>query len=628
MPELRRARFSVEKLTLWGLIGAAVLLLGLLTYGFVGRSLEPALAAEAPFAPALWAPVERLPYSTFLDRVEAGQVRSTTLSGSTIEAELADGRAVKVTAPQDPELIPALRAAKVELRVVAGSGMSPGEVASSLLMLAILGLMIYQLVAGRNQQQLARRNDLAQARAQRVNGEKVGVRFADVAGIDEVRDQVEEIAAYLREPKRFQAFGAKIPKGVLLSGAPGCGKTLLARAIAGEAGVPFYSVSAAEFVEMFVGVGAARVRDLFKRARANAPAIVFIDEIDAIGRRRAAIGMSGNDEREQTLNQILVEMDGFDGKGGVIVIAATNRPDILDPALTRPGRFDRKITVPMPDVRGREQILRVHAGNLPLAPDVDLSRIARATPGFSGADLANIVNEAALAAARAGRREMEPADLYRAIDLQMMGVARPSLALSEQERRLTAYHEAGHALVAALLPDSDPIHKATIVPHGDALGMVVRLPENDRISISRKKLEADLVVAMAGRAAEALVFGEDAVTAGASGDIDQATRIVRKMVTEWGMDDELGMVRLTEADPRTGEPVSLGETTRRRIDEQVKLRIDEAYRMALGCLSEARDRLDALAQGLLERETLTGEEVRGIVLARTAVDPETFRPPC
>ncbi|MEK0082281.1 ATP-dependent zinc metalloprotease FtsH [Benzoatithermus flavus] len=624
MPELRRARFSLEKLTMWGLIAAVVLFVGLLVYGFVVRYLHPPLPAEPGFAASLWPNVERLSYSAFLDRVEHGAVRSVVLSGDTIEAKLADGHEIEVNAPQDPELIRELRAAKVDLQVAGGS-ISAGEVASSLLMLAILGLMIYQLVAGRSQQQLAQRTDLARSRAQRVNGERVGVRFSDVAGIDEVRDQVEEIAAFLRDPQRFKAFGARIPKGVLLSGPPGCGKTLLARAIAGEAHVPFFSASAAEFVEMFVGVGAARVRDLFKRARAQAPAIVFIDEIDAIGRRRAAIGGSGNDEREQTLNQILVEMDGFDGKDGVIVIAATNRPDILDPALTRPGRFDRKITVPMPDVRGREQILRVHAGSLPLAPEVDLSRIARATPGFSGADLANVMNEAALAAARAGRREVLPEDLYRAIDLQMMGVARPSLALSEQERRLTAYHEAGHALVAAMLPDSDPIHKATIVPHGGALGMVVRLPENDRVSVSRRKLEADLVVAMAGRAAEALIFGEDAVTAGAAGDIDQATRIVRKMITEWGMDDELGMVRLTEADPRTGEPIALGEATRRRIDERVKTRIDEAYRQALACLTAARDQLEALAQSLLERETLTGEEVRAIVLARTAMDREAFR---
>jgi cell division protease FtsH len=623
MPELRRARFSAEKLTMWGVGAVVVLFLGLLAYSVAVRL--PAPVGEGT-APMLWpAPVERLAYSAFLDRVEQGGVKSVVLSGTAIQARLQDGRKVEVTAPQDPELIPRLRAARVELQVAGRSAMSVGEVATTLLMLAILGLMIYQLVASRGQQQAAQRTDVARARAQRVNGEKVGVRFKDVAGIDEVRDQVEEIAGYLRDPQRFKAFGAKIPKGVLLSGAPGCGKTLLARAIAGEAGVPFFAASGAEFVEMFVGVGAKRVRELFAQAKKVAPAIVFIDEIDAIGRRRAAVNASGNDEREQTLNQILVEMDGFDGKGGVIVIAATNRPDILDPALTRPGRFDRKITVPMPDVRGREQILRVHAAALPLGGAVDLARVARATPGFSGADLANVVNEAALAAARAGRREVEPSDLYRAIDLQMMGVARPSLALSEQERRLTAYHEAGHALVAAMLPHSDPIHKATIVPHGGALGMVVRLPENDRVSVSRRKLEADLVVAMAGRAAEALVFGEDAVTAGASGDIDQATRIVRKMVTEWGMDDELGMVRLTEADPRTGEPIGLGEATRRRIDERVKLRIDEAYRQALSCLAEARDRLEALAEGLLDRETLSGEEVRDIVLARTATGPETFR---
>jgi cell division protease FtsH len=611
MPELRCARSRLDKYKFWGLVGSSVLLVGLLGYGFMSPALMPD-GIDAQGRPG------RLTYSRFLDRVEEDEVRSATLQGDTITASLFNGKEVVVTAPHDPELIKTLRAAKVDLRVAEGSGIAFGDVLSSLVLLAILGLVIYQLVASRKQQQLAQGADMAQSRAQRVNGATVGVRFSDVAGIDEVRDQVEEIASYLRDPGRFRTCGAKIPKGVLLSGAPGCGKTLLAKAIAGEARVPFYSASAAEFVEMFVGVGAARVKDLFKRARANGPAIVFIDEIDAIGRRRAAIGFSGNDEREQTLNQILVEMDGFDGTGGVIVIAATNRPDILDPALTRPGRFDRKITVPLPDVRGREQILRVHAAGLVLDEGCDLNRIARATPGFSGADLANIANEAALAAARADRRQITTEDFNRAIDLQMMGLARPTLAMSEDERRLTAYHEAGHALTAALLPHSDPIHKATIVPHGGALGMVVRLPENDRISISRRKLEADLVVAMAGRAAEEIVFGADAVTAGASGDIDQATRIVRKMLTEWGMDDELGMVRLTEADPRSGEPIQLGETTRRRIDERVKTRIDEAYQQAMSCLTEQRDRLEALAQALLERETLTGEEIRAIVLPAEA----------
>jgi cell division protease FtsH len=410
MPELRLARLSKEEFRFWGLLGLIVLLIGLVGYGFAGTAGGSA-TNEAGERPKL----EHLSYTAFLERVEQGKVKEATLSGNRLKASLVDGNQAVVTAPQDPELIKILRAAKVDLQVAGQSGLSYGDVVSSLVLLAILGLVIYQVVASRKQQQ-GRVDDMSQSRAQKVQGEKVGVRFTDVAGIDEVREQVEEIAAYLREPARFKAAGAKIPKGVLLSGAPGCGKTLLAKAIAGEAMVPFYTASAAEFVEMYVGVGAARVKDLFTKARAAGPAIVFIDEIDAVGRRRAAVGSAGNDEREQTLNQILVEMDGFDDKGGVIVIAATNRPDILDPALTRPGRFDRKVTVPMPDVRGREQILRAHTLQLLLEPEVDLNRIARATPGFSGADLANIANEAALAAARGKRRHVATADFYRAID--------------------------------------------------------------------------------------------------------------------------------------------------------------------------------------------------------------------
>jgi cell division protease FtsH len=369
---------------------------------------------------------------------------------------------------------------------------------------------------------------------------------------------------------------------------------------------------------MFVGVGAKRVRELFQQAKKVAPAIVFIDEIDAVGRRRSASGTGGNDEREQTLNQILVELDGFDAAAGVIVIAATNRPDILDPALLRPGRFDRRVDVPLPDVAGRLRILQLHASKVRLSRAADLMTVARGTPGFSGADLANVINEAALAAARANRLQVEPVDLSYAIDRSVMGLARRSLAMSAEERRLTAYHEAGHALTAALLPHSDPIHKATIIPHGGALGMVVRLPERDRISVSRRKLEADLIVAMAGRAAEEIVFGEDAITAGAAGDIEQATRLARRMIAEWGMDEEIGLVRAVETDHRTGEPIPLGEETRRAIDRRVKERTSDAYAQAKAMLLARRDLLDQLSHALLERETIAGSEIMAMVQARPA----------
>jgi cell division protease FtsH len=564
------------------------------------------VAANTLFpAPGTGPVVESVPYSRLVAEIESARVLEATIDGRRVQAMLDGGQRIVATAPDDPTLVPRLLQSGASVTVAEPA---PDLLAAALTWLPALlvaGVMIF----------IYRRTHGATARpqARRVSTRVTSVRFDDVAGIDEVKAELAELVDYLADPSRFAAIGAKIPKGVLLAGGPGVGKTLIARAIAGEAGVPFFAASGAEFVEMFVGVGAKRVRELFAQAKKVAPAIVFIDEIDAVGRRRSASGTGSNDEREQTLNQILVEMDGFEGTGGVIVIAATNRPDVLDPALLRPGRFDRRIDVPLPDVAGRHRILQIYGAKVRLGRLVDMLTVARATPGFSGADLANVVNEAALAAARAGRTAVEPVDLQYAIDRSIMGLARRSLVMSEQERRLTAYHEAGHALTAALLPHSDPIHKATIVPHGGALGMVVRLPENDRISVSRKKLEADLVVAMAGRAAEEIVFGADAVTAGASGDIEQATRLVRKMITEWGMDEEIGLVRAVETDHRTGEPLPLGEETRRAIDRRVKEKIARSYEEAKAMLLARRDLLDALSHALLERETIAGHEIMAMI---------------
>jgi cell division protease FtsH len=551
--------------------------------------------------------VEVVPYSRLHAEVEGDRVIEATIDGPRIRATLDNGQRIVATVPDDPLLVGRLLRSGAAVTVAESAPDLLGTVLAWVPALLLAGVMIW----------IFQRTHGGPARAQprRPVSGPMSVRFDDVAGIDEVKAELGELVDYLQDPARFVAIGAKIPRGVLLAGGPGVGKTLIARAIAGEAGVPFFAASGAEFVEMFVGVGAKRVRELFAQAKKVAPAIVFIDEIDAVGRRRSASGTGSNDEREQTLNQILVEMDGFEGTGGVIVIAATNRPDVLDPALTRPGRFDRRIDVPLPDLAGRLRILQLYAARVRLSRMVDLLTVARATPGFSGADLANVVNEAALAAARAGRMAVETADLGYAIDRSIMGLARRSLVMSEDERRLTAYHEAGHALTAALLPDSDPIHKATIVPHGAALGMVVRLPERDRLSVSRRKLEADLVVAMAGRAAEEIVFGEDRVTAGASGDIEQATRLVRKMITEWGMDEEIGLVRAVETDYRTGEPVPLGEDTRRAIDRRVKEKTAWAYEIAKAMLLARRDLLDELSRALLERETIPGQEIMALVRA-------------
>ncbi|HFA59335.1 MAG TPA: ATP-dependent zinc metalloprotease FtsH, partial [Rhodospirillales bacterium] len=454
------------------------------------------------------------------------------------------------------------------------------------------------------------------------------VTFADVAGIDEAKEELEEIVEFLKNPQKFQQLGGRIPKGCLLVGPPGTGKTLLARAIAGEANVPFFTISGSDFVEMFVGVGASRVRDMFEQAKKHAPCLVFIDEIDAVGRHRGAGLGGGNDEREQTLNQLLVEMDGFEANEGVILIAATNRPDVLDPALLRPGRFDRQVVVSNPDVVGREKILNVHIKKIRVGPDVDTRVIARGTPGFSGADLANIVNEAALLAARRGKRLVTMAEFEAAKDKIMMGVERRSMVMTDEEKRLTAYHEAGHALVAYFTPSSDPIHKATIIPRGRALGMVMRLPEGDRISVSREKLEGDLAVAMGGRVAEELIFGREKVTAGAASDIEQATRIARHMVTQWGMSDALGPVGYAENSQEVflGHAITqtkmISEATAQKIDEEIRRIVEEGYQEARRILEEKIDLLHELAKALLEYETLTGEDIDRIMRGEPVVRAE------
>jgi cell division protease FtsH len=472
------------------------------------------------------------------------------------------------------------------------------------------------------------------SKARLLSEDQVKTTFADVAGCDEAKEEVSELVEFLRDPGKFQRLGGKIPRGVLLVGPPGTDKTLIARAVAGEANVPFFTISGSDFVEMFVGVGASRVRDMFEQAKKNAPCIIFIDEIDAVGRHRGAGLGGGNDEREQTLNQLLVEMDGFEANEGIILIAATNRPDVLDPALLRPGRFDRQVVVPNPDVMGREQILKVHVRKVPLAPDVNLKTIARGTPGFSGADLANLVNEAALLAARRGKRVVTMREMEDAKDKVMMGAERRSLVMTEDEKRLTAYHEGGHAIVAAHEPVSDPIHKATIIPRGRALGMVVRLPEGDRYSLSREKILGDIAVAMGGRVAEELIFGKDRVTTGASADFKMATAMARNMVTQWGMSDKLGPMSYEDNQEEVflGHSVSrqqnVSERTADQIDSEIRAIVDERYQKATRVLTENLDQLHALAAALLEHETLSGDEIRDLLAGKPIVreDDTAVRP--
>ncbi len=571
-------------------------------------------------SPTSQSPQSSLAFSDFLDEVEQGRVAEVTIQGDKITGQYDDGRSFTTYTPSDPNLVDRLRQADVRIRSEpADNGMPSllGVLISWFPMLLLIGVWIFfmrQMQSGGGKAM-----GFGKSRARLLTEKHGRVTFNDVAGIDEAKDDLQEIVEFLKNPQKFQQVGGRIPKGCLLVGPPGTGKTLLARAIAGEANVPFFTISGSDFVEMFVGVGASRVRDMFEQAKKHAPCIVFIDEIDAVGRHRGAGLGGGNDEREQTLNQLLVEMDGFEANEGVILIAATNRPDVLDPALLRPGRFDRQVVVPNPDVVGREKILQVHMKKVRLAPDVDAKVVARGTPGFSGADLANLVNEAALTAARLGKRLATMADFEAAKDKIMMGAERRSMVMTEEEKRLTAYHEAGHAVVAWHTPVSDPIHKATIIPRGRALGMVVRLPEGDRISVSREKLNGDVAVAMGGRVAEELIFGYDKVTAGAASDIEQATKIARHMVTQWGMSDELGPVGYNENQQEVflGHSVTQSqhnsEATSQKIDEEIRKIVDAGYTKAREILTDRHAQLEAMAQALLEYETLNGDDIDTIM---------------
>ena len=567
-------------------------------------------------------------YSDFLHEVNNGQVRDVTIQGRIIIGQLTDGRTFQTYLPQDSGSVVVQRLTERGVRVVAKpeeSDVNPifHYLLSWFPMLLLIGVWIFfmrQMQSGGG-----RAMGFGKSRAKLLTEKQGRVTFDDVAGIDEAKAELQEIVDFLRDPQKFQRLGGKIPKGVLLVGPPGTGKTLLARSIAGEANVPFFTISGSDFVEMFVGVGASRVRDMFEQGKKNAPCIIFIDEIDAVGRHRGAGLGGGNDEREQTLNQLLVEMDGFESNEGVILIAATNRPDVLDPALLRPGRFDRQVVVPNPDVNGREKILRVHMRKVPLAADVDPKVLARGTPGFSGADLANLVNEAALLAARLGKRVVGMAEFEQAKDKVLMGVERKSLVMSEDEKRMTAYHEAGHALVALSMPECDPVHKATIIPRGRALGLVMSLPEGDRYSKHKSKLLQELAMAMGGRAAEEIVFGPDRVSNGAAGDIKMATDQVRRMVTEWGMSEKLGMVAYADNSQEVflGHAITqtknVSEATAQEIDREIKRIIDEAYATAKRVLTERREDLDRLAKGLLEYETLSGEEIKALLAGEEVV---------
>ncbi len=579
-------------------------------------------------------------YTEFLAEVEQGQVRDVVIQGNAITGHYQNGGAFNSYAPNDPELVNLLRQHGVQVSAAPPDDGAPTLFAILLNwfpMLLLIGVWIFfmrQMQSGGGKAM-----GFGKSKARLLTERSGRVTFDEVAGVDEAKEELEEIVEFLKDPQKFQRLGGRIPKGALLVGPPGTGKTLLARAIAGEANVPFFTISGSDFVEMFVGVGASRVRDMFEQAKKNAPCIIFVDEIDAVGRHRGAGLGGGNDEREQTLNQLLVEMDGFETNEGVILIAATNRPDVLDPALLRPGRFDRQVVVPNPDILGREKILKVHMRKVPLAPDVNSRTIARGTPGFSGADLANLVNEAALLAARKGRRVVTMEEFEESKDKVMMGAERRSMVMSDEEKKLTAYHESGHAVVAARCSASDPIHKATIIPRGRALGMVQRLPERDRLSVSREKMLADITVAMGGRIAEEHVFGHDKVTSGASQDIEVATHFAREMVTRYGMSEELGPLTYAENQEEVflGHSVSrtqnISEKTAETIDAEIRRIVDDCYKRAEEILTGEMDKLHKVAGALLEYETLTGDEINEIMAGhdierqKPSETPEDQMPP-
>ena len=556
-------------------------------------------------------------FSKFVEQVEAGEIESVVLDGEKIIARAGNGLQFTVIRPREVDVTERLLENQVliEARPQEPSGLM-SFLAPILPFVILLGVWLYLI----NRMQGGGRGGamgFGKSKARLLTERQGRITFADVAGIDEAKEELEEIVDFLKDPEKFSRLGGMIPTGALLVGPPGTGKTLLARAIAGEARVPFFTISGSDFVEMFVGVGASRVRDMFDQAKKNSPCIVFIDEIDAVGRSRGIGYGGGNDEREQTLNQLLVEMDGFEANEGVIIVAATNRPDVLDPALLRPGRFDRQVEVPIPDIGGREKILEVHAKKVQTGPDISLRVIARGTPGFSGADLANLVNEAALLAARVGRSYVTMEDFEAAKDKVIMGAERRSLVMTEEEKRLTAYHEAGHALVALNVPQHDPIHKATIIPRGRTLGVVVSLPERDQVSYTLTKFTSKIAMAMGGKAAEELVFGPENVTSGAASDIQQVSRLARAMVTKFGMSQELGNIDYSQEQQTYlgafNQGPSISPDTQEKIDSEVRRICDTGYETAKRILTEKREELDRLASGLLEYETLAGDEIVKVV---------------
>ena len=587
-------------------------------------------------------PSQELLYSQFVEAVQRDRVREVVIDGLVISGEFRDGDAFETVRPQvdDPKLMDDLIAHGVSVQ-----GARPEQqslwgqllVASFpiLVIIAVFMFFMRQMQGGSGGR--GGPMSFGKSKARLLSEDQIKTTFADVAGVDDAKDDVQERVEFLRDPGKFQRLGGHIPRGVLMAGSPGTGKTLLAKAIAGEAKVPFFSISGSDFVEMFVGVGASRVRDMFEQAKKQAPCIIFIDEIDAVGRHRGAGLGGGHDEREQTLNQLLVEMDGFEANDGIIVIAATNRPDVLDPALLRPGRFDRQVVVPLPDIRGREQILKVHCRKVPIADDVDPSALARGTPGFSGADLANLVNEAALFAARASRRLVGMEEFERAKDKIMMGAERKSMVMSEKEKRTTAFHEAGHAIVGRLVPDHDPVYKVTIIPRGRALGVTQFLPEQDRYSHSRQYILSSICSLFGGRIAEEMVLGAEGITTGASNDIERATSLARNMVTKWGLSEKLGPLKYDEDDDQpflgrsaSSRSLAVSEETARKIDEEVRVIIDDCYGRAKTLLETHSDKLHAMADALMEYETLNSDQINDIMEGmppRPPEDPSNRRPP-
>ncbi len=580
---------------------------------------------------------QAMPYSQFLSEVDANNIREATIKGEEISGVKANNEQFITYSPEteNTALIGSLKNHGVKF------GAAPPErqgvlmqlFLSSFPILLLIGVWIYfmrQMQGGAGGRGAM---SFGKSRARLLSEDQVNVTFADVAGVEEAKEEVKEIVDFLKDPAKFQKLGGKIPKGVLMVGSPGTGKTLLARAIAGEAKVPFFTISGSDFVEMFVGVGASRVRDMFEQAKKHAPCIIFIDEIDAVGRHRGAGLGGGHDEREQTLNQLLVEMDGFEGNEGIIVIAATNRPDVLDPALLRPGRFDRQVVVPLPDVRGREHILKVHMRRVPMSDDVKPGVIARGTPGFSGADLANLVNEAALFAARANKRMVSMDELERAKDKIMMGAERRSMVMTEDEKRLTAYHEAGHAIVGLTVPEHDPVYKVTIIPRGRALGVTMFLPEMDRYSTSKRLLESRISTLFGGRVAEELVFGAESITTGASNDIERATELARNMVTRWGLSERLGPQTYSEDQGEVflGRSVTqhkqVSDVTAHVIDEEVRRVIDSNYLRAKQILEEKIDRLHTMADALMKYETIDDTQIADIMAGRTPRPPHDWEEP-